>query len=230
MKKKLLILLSVLFVVFLIVAVVFFFLMKNSEPEYEEKEDTTINVEHIAEQIEFLKLNSFDEIKEYSNDAQFYIRESSDELFFGLGELYVDDIPIDVIYRLNDDGTIQRFDGYFSVELKKSNTDELSTLILYFNHIVMDIFGIEYLEHSIYDADGSSMDVYSDGVYEKMLQGNAKYTLSVIDANNTYWRVSAVISDEKTVNFEFFRCFDLDTYNDDSPNIDLRADPEFGEE
>ena len=63
-------------------------------------------------------------------------------------------------------------------------------------------------------------------IQTNLLEGNAKYSVSVIDEDNTYWYISAVVTDEKQIDFKFFRCFDPNAYVDDTLNIDLRIEVE----
>lgn len=229
MKKKLLIFSTIAFFVFLIVATIFFFLMKNAEPDNSGEDPADYNVGHIVEKIEFLNFITYDEIKQYADDYPIYIQTSSDENMFAIGELYVEDNPVTLFYQLNDDKTINRFDGKYSIELKKSDKEHVWDLVSTFNRIIVENFIVGNFDHDLFDQDGSPIDAYSEESYELMLNGKAKYNLSIIDRNETYWNISAMVVDKKYVEFEFFRCFDLSVYNDDSPNIDLRVPEETGE-
>lgn len=219
---------SILFVVFLVVAILFFFLMKNSEANKEKNDPAEYDASQIIGKIDFLKLNTYDEIKKYA-DENLYIRESSDETLFAIGELYIEEFPVELFYSLNEDNSISRFDGYYSYELKDSTSDAVWDVIAYFDHVIVEYFNVEYFEHSIFDENGVPIDAYDENSYELMLNGKAKYNLSIIDESNTYWNISAVVTDKEQIEFEFFRCFDLSVYNDDSPNIDLRELEETGE-
>ncbi len=233
MKKKLLTIFLILFVVFLIIAVVFFFLMKKGDPnEKGTSVSTELDIEQVLEKIEFLKLNSVEEIKQYTKDSQIYIQESDNELFFGIGELYVENVPIMMSYQLNPDKTIKRFDGSFSVDLKTGSADEVWQFINYVNETISLFYGLEYMNYSIYDKDGAPMEILMGEVQEQLLNGEAKYSFSMIDGHNTYIYASAQVADKKTINFKFFRCYDLEMYNDSNPNVDLRnteAEDETGE-
>lgn len=229
MKKKILFASIILFVVFLIITILFFFLVKNSEANKEKNDPAEYDVSQIIGKIDFLKLNTYDEIKKYA-DENLYIRESSDETLFAIGELYIEESPVELFYSLNEDNSISRFDGYYSYELKDSSSDALWDVIAYFDHVIVEYFNVEYFEHSIFDENGAPIDAYDENSCELMLNGKAKYNLSIIDESNTYWNISVVVTDKKQIEFEFFRCFDLSVYDDDSPNIDLRVKEETGED
>lgn len=228
MKKKMLFASVTLFFIFLIVAILFFFLMKNSEVNKEKNDPAEYDASQIIEKIDFLKLNTYDEIKKYT-DENHYIRETSDATIFAIGELYIEESPVELFYSLNEDNSLNRFDGYYTYELKDSSSDAVWDVIAYFDHVIVEYFNVEYFEHSIFNENGAPIDTYDDNSYELMLNGKAKYNLSIIDESNTYWNISAVVTDKKQIEFEFFRCFDLSVYGDDSPNIDMRELEETGE-
>lgn len=229
MKKNILKISMLLFMVFLLVAIVFFFLMRNSDPNNQKTDPEEYDVRQVVEKIKFLRLNSYDEIKAYADEYPIYIQTSDDDSLFAIGELYIEDSPVTLFYKLNADKSIDRFDGKYIYTLEKESKDAVWDVISYFNHVIVEYFGTEYFDHSIYDEDGAPIDVYDENSYELMFNGKAKYSLSVIDESNTYWHISTVVKEKKQIEFEFFRCFDLSVYNDDSPNIDLRELEETGE-
>ena len=229
MKKNILKISIILFVVFLLVAIIFFFLMRNSDPNNQEIDPEEYDVSQVVDKVEFLKLNSYDEIKAYADEYPIYIQASDDDLLFAIGELYVEDAPVTLFYKLNDDKSINRFDGKYTYMLEQKSNDEVWDIVSYFNHVVVEYFDTEHFEHSIYDEEGAPVDAYDENSYELMLNGKAKYNLSILDESNTYWNISAVVTDKKQIEFEFFRCFDSSVYDDDSPNIDLRELEETGE-
>lgn len=229
MKKKLLIISTIAIFVILIVATIFFFLSKNAKTNNANENTEDYNVGHIVEKIEFLNFITYDEIKQYAENYPIYIQTSSDKNMFAIGELYIEDNPVTLFYQLNDDNTINRFDGKYSIELEKSDKDHVWNLVSLFNRIVVEHFIVGTFEYDMFDQDGAPIDAYAEESYELMLNGKARYNLSIIDRNETYWNISAVVVDKKYVEFDFFRCFDLSTYNDNSPNIDLRVSEEIGE-
>lgn len=228
MKKKILTISIILTIIFLIVAVVFFFLMKESEPINEEDGyvyDTSI----VIDNIKFLKFNDYDAIKQYANDYPIYIQTSDEQTIFSIGELYIKENPVTLIYKLNSDGSINRFDGSYSMKLDDKSASALQRFFGLFDAIVSDYFYVERFEHDIYDENGAPIDSNSEESYELMLSGRATYGLSVMDEDGTYWYIAASVADKEQINFEFLRCFDLSVYNDDSPNIDMREFEETGE-
>lgn len=230
MKRKVLRILIVLTILLFLVATAFFFLMKNAEPSKQEgKPEEEYNVDEIVEKIEFLKLNTYDEIKKYADEYPIYIQASDDKAVFAIGELYIEDIPVKLFYNLNEDGTINRFDGYYSVKVVDKSADELERIIACFNSVVGDYFGVGTFVYDIYDESGMPISSFDEQIYEEMFAGKATYGLSIVDKDNTYWYITAAVSDGQQVNFEFFRCFDLSVYSDETPNIDLRVKDEIGE-
>ena len=231
MKKKILIITSVICLISLVVATVFFFLMKGEENS--GNENSSLDAEEydlvpIVESIEFLKLNSCDEVKKYAKENH-YIRKTSDESLFAIGELYIKDFPVDLFYSLNKDNTLNRFDGNYSLKLEASTADEVSYIVSNFNTVVAMLFGVDDFTSDFYDENGMPLNDFSEEIYQKMLEGKVKLGLSVIDESNTYWRSSVKVTNKEYVNFEFFRCFDSSVYNDASPNIDLRVKEKTGE-
>ena len=229
MKRKLLIVSTIVLLVCFIVAATVVFLMKNNVTNNGNEDPEDYEVSHIVEKIEFLNFTTYDQIKRYADEYPIYIQTSSDENMFAIGELYIEDNPVSVFYQLNDDKSINRFDGKYSIELKNSDKQCVWDLVSTFNRIVVEHFIVGYFEHNMFNQDGAPIDAYSEESYELMLNGNAKYNLTVIDSNETYWSISAVVVDKKYVEFEFFRCFDLSVYDDDSPNIDMRVFEAVGE-
>ena len=228
MKKKILTISIILTIIFLIVAVVFFFLMKDSKPENEDDGyvyDTSV----VIDEIKFLKLNDYDEIKKYADEYPIYIQESDDPSIFAVGELYIKESPVTLIYNINSDGSINRFDGSYSMELSDKSASGLQHTFGLFDAIVSDYFYVERFEHDIYDENGAPIASNSVESYELMLVGKATYGLSIIDEDGAYWYIKASVKEKNQINFEFFRCFDLSVYNDDSPNIDMRELEETGE-
>lgn len=228
MKKKILTISIILTIIFLIVAVVFYFLMKDSKPVNEDDGyvyDTSI----IIDDIKFLKFNNYDAIKQYAEEYPIYIQESDDPTIFSIGELYIKENPVTLIYNLNSDGSINRFDGSYSMELSDKSASGLQHTLGLFDAIISDYFYVERFEHDIYDENGAPIDPNSEESYELMLNGKATYGLSVIDEDNTYWYITASVMENKKISFNFFRCFDLSIYNDDSPNINMRELEETGE-
>ncbi len=221
MKKKILIVFGI--AILILICVLLFFLFKSNlvVENYEEQEG--YDVSHIVEDIEFMKLDTYDELKTYADEYPIYIQTSDDDTIFGVGELYIEESPVRLIYSLNEDGSINRFDGEYSVKLKKSSGERVQTVVAAFECIVQQFFGLDYFEHSIYDENGMKIDSHDSDVYENLLQGKAAYSLSVVDYDGTYWYARAVVEDEKTFKFNFFRCFDMSEYDYSSPDVDLRV-------
>lgn len=227
MKKNILTISIILATIFSLVSVIFFFLMKNSEPndsvsesveEGEFRYDTSI----VIDKIKFLKFNDYDAIKQYADDYPIFIQESNEKTIFSVGELYIKEKPAKLIYKLNSDGSINRFDGSYSMELADKSVTGLQDTFWLFSAIVCDYFYVEQFEHDFYDENGAPIYTDSEESYELMFNGKATYGLSVIDLDGTYWYITASVSDKKQIDFEFLRCFDLTVYNDYSPNIDMR--------
>lgn len=229
MKKKILIISIILTLFFMIVATVFFFLMKNTEPSNSKSNPDEYDTSQVVEELDFLKLNTYDEIKQYADEYPIYIQSSDDNTMFGIGELYIEDRPVTLFYQLNENGSINRFDGSYSYELKETFAEDVSYTIKCFNNIISDFFLVENFGHAFYGENGAPITSFNEKIYDEVLEGKATYGLSIIDESNTYWYVTATVVDKKCMNFEFFRCFDLSTYNDDSPNLDLRIKDETGE-
>lgn len=230
MKKKLLIISTSLALCFLVVAVVAFFLMKSADTvDMKKGQEEEYDVSQIVDKIKFLKLNTYEEIEKYADEYPVYIQTSESALLFAIGELYIEDAPVELIYQLNEDGTLKRFDGKYSYKLAKSSADEVERIIGYFNSVIAKHFSVEMFGHVFYDESGAPISSIDEQIYSDMLEGKAKYGLSAIDESNTYWYITITAKDKKTLVFEFFRCFDLSMYNDDAPNIDLRAEDESGE-
>ncbi|MBQ2943214.1 MAG: hypothetical protein IJD93_00745 [Ruminococcus sp.] len=221
MKKKILIISSVALLI--LICVLLFFLIKGNPfiKVYEEPEE--YDVSHIVEDIEFMKISTYDDLKSYADEYPIYIQTSDDDTIFGVGELYIEEVPVRLIYSLNEDGSINRFDGEYSVKLEKSSTENVQNIVSTFECIIQQFFALDYFEHSIYDENGMKTDSYGEDVFEKLLQGKSSYSLTVVDYEGTYWSVTAVVEDKKTMKFDFFRCFDLSLYGDDDPDVDLRV-------
>ena len=228
MKRKILTISIILTIILLIMAVVCYFLIKDSDP-LNEDEGYVYDTSLIIDDIKFLKLNDYDAIKQYADEYPIYIQESDDPTIFAIGELYIKDNQVTIIYTLNLDGSINRFDGSYSMDLSDKSSSELQNTIGLFDSVVSDYFYVDRFEHNIYDGNGAPIDSNSEESYELMLNGKATYGLSVFDEDDTYWYITASVEDKKQINFEFFRCFDLSVYNDDSPNIDMREIEETGE-
>lgn len=235
MKKKILIITSVLFVISLIVAVVFFFLMKGAQPDdqnndTEQTETEEYNVSHIVEKLKFLKFNTYDKIKEYADEYPVYIQTSDDDdTLFAIGELYIEDSPVTLFYSLNEDGSLKHFNGSCLMELSDKTPLGLQKFFGLVTIVVSDYFYVERFDHDIYDENSMPIDPDAEESYELMFDGKATFGISVIDEHNTYWYISASVTDEKQINFEFFRSFDTSAYSEDQPNIDLRITEETGE-
>lgn len=233
MKKKMLKFSVILTIVLFAITTVFFFLMKNADKgvNSEVQTDTKVvseeyDVSQIVEKIEFLKLNTYDEIKKYDENSQIYIQTSDDKTLFAIGELYVEDIPVKVFYRLNSDGSINRIDGSYSLKISSKSAAEVQEKFLIFNDLFSEFFGVTTFNHDFYDENGGKIYSFDDHIYEDLLNGEVYYGLSVIDKENTYWYISADITNQEQINLEFLRCFDLREYNDYSPDIDLRTSEE----
>lgn len=228
MKKTILTISIILTIFFLIVAGVFFFLMKESEP-IDEEDGYIYDTSIVIDSIKFLKFSDYDSIKQYADDYPIYIQESDEQTVFSIGELFINDRPVTLIYKLNSDGSINRFDGAYSMKLDDKSALGLQQTFGLFDAIVSDYFYVERFEHDIYGENGALIDSNSEESYDLMLNGKATYGLSVVDEDSTYWYITASVTDGKQINFDFLRCFDLNVYNDDSPNIDLRPVVETGE-
>lgn len=234
MKKKVFTVSVILFLVFLIIATIFFFLMKNAQPsntgESQQEMTEVYDVTPVAKSLEFLKLNSYEEIEKYAEESPIYIQKSDDVTLFGIGELYIDESPVKVIYSLNEDGSLFRFDGYYTATLNNAESDELWEKLICIDELLMEYFQVGHFDHSVFLEDGMSAEYTDKDLDEELINGKAKYVVSVIDENNTYWHISAVVTEKKQLDIEFFRCFDENFYSDDSPNIDLRVETESGVE
>lgn len=231
MKRKILRVTSALCVVFLIIAVVFFFLMKSAEPKNNTEEEWEgYDVSHIIENIGFLKFNTYDEIEKYAEEYPIYIQASDDNTLFGIGELYIEEVPVKLFYSLNEDGSLFRFDGYYTSELEKSDVNSVWNKLGYLDYLLLEYFDVEYFDRSIYDENGMPIDPNTDESVELLFEGKAKYSVTVVDEQGTYWSICALVTDKKQMDIEFFRCFDSELYDDSSLNIDLRVEDESGVE
>lgn len=229
MKKKFLTISIILTVFFLLVAIVFFFLMKNSEETDTASNPDEYDVSQVVDKINFLKLNTYDELKAYADEFPIYIQPSDDKTLFAIGELYIEESPVQLFYKLNEDGSMKRFDGYYSLKLEDASADKVDYVIKCFNNVLSTFFIVEQFGHAFYGEDGAPILYFDEQIYADMLEGKATYGLSVIDKDETYWYITAEVRDKEYVDFEFFRCFDLSTYNDNSPYLDLRITDETGE-
>lgn len=236
MKKRVLKISIILTMFFLLVCIVFFFLMKNTEksnmnenPVNNTEDSLEYDVSQTVENIKFLKLNTYDELKKYADEYPIYIQTSDDKTLFAIGELYIEDAPVKVFYKLNDDGTLNRFDGVYSFDLSSKSVGNVNKFIGALNNVISELFEVDKFSHSVYDETGVPLQYFDDQIYTKIHEGTATYALSIIDKDSTYWCITAKTINKEQINLEFFRCFDLDVYNDDSPNIDLRSDNETGE-
>ena len=229
MKKKVLKISIILTVVFFLVAAVAFFLMRNAapaEPAQEAEEDV---IGPIVERIEFLKLNTYKELKAYADEYPIFIQESDDKNLFGVGEVYIADQPVKLFYQTNADGSLNRFDGYYTVPLADSSVESLYPVIETLNGVISTYFDVEYLVVDFYNEQGAPIPNYDDSVYEQMMAGKATYGLSVMDEENAYWYITAKVTNGAQVDVEFFRCFDATQYTVGDPNVDLRPLNETGE-
>lgn len=229
MKKKILIVVSIMFVFFLIIAIVLPFFLRNKASNNQDVTQDEYDVGQVVEEIQFLTFNTYDEIEAHFEKKSIHFQVSDNKLLVIMDELYIKDTPTTIFCSLNDDKSIKRFDGKCSYTLETSSADAVWDTLSYLNYVIVKYFDVEYFEHSLYDEQGAPIDANDENSYELMLNGKGKYNLSIIDESNTYWNISAVVTDKKQIEFDFFRCFDLSTYNDNSPNIDLRVSEEIGE-
>ena len=223
MKKRILTISIILTVIFLIIATVFFFLTKNAGENNSENQVEEYNASESVEKLEFLKLNSFNEVKKYADESPIHILNSDDKNLFGIGELYIEDFPVTLFYSLNDDGTISRIDGTCFITKDNLSEEYVGGALHRVNRIVSGFFNIENVFFTAYDENGAEMENYTVQTYEQLINGKARYRLTVIDESNTYWSILIKVTDKKQIEIEFFRCFDLSVYSDDSPNLDLRS-------
>lgn len=227
MKKRFLTFTIILIVIFLIVASAIFFIRKYKCND--EKIEHIYDTSTVIDKISFLKFNEYDAIKKYADNSSICIGKSNYETFFSIDELYINENPVMLVYMLNSDGTLNRFDGSYSLKTKDKSVVELEEFFWHFDTIIENYFNVEMFEHCIYNEDGAQIDSNAYESYKLLLNGKARYGLSVIDKANTYWYIDASVSNKEQIDFNFFRCFDLSFYNDDSPNIDLRELEEIGE-
>lgn len=228
MKKKVFWICLSLFIIFLIIAIVFFFLMKNADPGNLAEEQAEYDYSQIVEEIEFLKLSTYQKFTDYTKENPLFIRNSDNKLFFGVGELYIEGNSLNLYYTLNEDGSFKRIDGIYSYDLKKNPEQTVENLVWMFDCVVAEMFSVDAFQHNLYDETRMPLEL-SDASYQLLDQGKAMYALSIIDEHNTYWHVTAKLNEEKQVDFEFSRCFDLSIYNNVIPDIDLRTHGESEE-
>ena len=62
----------------------------------ENTEETGYDSSKVVETLKFLRLNTFEELKLYSDQHPVYLQTSDDENFFSLGEVYVEEKPVAV--------------------------------------------------------------------------------------------------------------------------------------
>lgn len=230
MKKVLIICLS-LFFVFLIIATVSFSLMKENAPiGGSTSSSSDFDASRFAEEnLKLLTLNSYDDIKRYADEYPVYIQQSNDEKLFAIGEFYVKEEQVALFYRLNEDGTLNRFDGKYTYKLTSSEYEEVWNIVSLFDDIVSELLSVEHFMHSMYGENGAAIDPYDEFSYKLMLEGKSAYGLTVIDDKGTYWCTNAKVTNGAQIDFEFFRCFDSTVYDDASPNIDMREQEEAEE-
>ena len=192
----------------------------SSEIVAEIDEDKFSNA---AEKLEFLKLNNFSDVKNYANESEIYIMNSDAEGVYGIGELYIENIPIYVSYTLNNEDEINKFSGMFSVELEEKNIDD----VLYFvNKTISFLFDLQEFEYDVFSKDGFQMNIYDEETSSELLNGNATYFVSLYDEYDTYWKITATVSKEKVFEFSFMRNYYLGDSADGYPTLDLRGQNE----
>ena len=232
MKKALKITVG-LFFVFTIISASAFFMMKRSTTEknnsstdsaessseiiVENEEDKFSNA---AEKLKFFKLNKFSDVKKYANESEIYIMNSDAEGIYGIGELYVENIPIYMNYMLNDEDEINKFSGIFSVELKEN---DINDVIYFANKMILLLFDLPEFEHNVFSKDGFLLNIYDEETTNELLNGNATYFVSIYDEYDTYWKITATVSKEKVFKFSFMRNYYLGDFVDNYPTIDLRG-------
>ncbi len=237
--NKLLKIFIVLFLLFSIVSALAFLLMKKSKENNEtsvessevvsntseiEQGDYTEEHKNAAEKLKFLKLDDFDAVRKYADESEIYIMNSDSEITFGIGELYIKEIPVFITYMLNDESSINLLSGTFSVELNNNDLESLRDIIYYIDRVIFYLFGEVEFEHSIFSSSGYLIDCYSDESYTELLNGEATYHVSVIDEKETYWKIKGSVTEQKNVVFSFLRSYDFRKYEDNSPNMDLRKE------
>lgn len=230
MKKKVLKISIIMTVVFFLIATVAFFLMKSAtptDPPAEQEEEDVISP--IVESIEFLKLNTYKELKAYADEYPIFIQESDDKMLFGVGELYIADQPVKLFYQTNEDGSLNRFDGYYTAPLPDKSVENVQSVIETLNGVIAQFFEVDFLAVDFYNEQGAPMPNFDESVYGQMLDGKATFGLTVMDEHYTYWYITAKVTDGQQVDVEFFRCFDATQYNVGEPNVDLRPLNETGE-
>ena len=88
--------------------------------------------------LRILNLNTYDELKKYADEYPIYIQTSDDKTLFAIGELYIEDAPVKVFYKLNEDGTLNRFDGVYSFDLSLKSVGNVNKFIGALNNVISE--------------------------------------------------------------------------------------------
>ena len=163
MKKIIIIVLLCLVIVLVTLGFIFSKMANNAEVDNTASYDeASYDVTEVVESLKFLKFNTYEEIKAYAEDYPVYIQTSDDDTVFGIGELYIEGNPVELFYTMNEDGSLYRFDGYYSIEIDKSVLNDVWNKISYTDNILLSLFNVQHFNHSIYDEQGLSIDGYTD--------------------------------------------------------------------
>lgn len=174
--------------------------------------------------VELINVLSKDELGNYvkENELKFQI---NDDVYKSLDGITVGGYKMSIYYSLNQDGKVMQVNGKF--DFKPKGEKEVVAL----QHELVEIrtlFGKAIkgnLDHySIYASDGYPLEVTEDESYQAILKGEAVFSLTVRDADGTFWEIRGEKADEGKVQIEWFHSLDVETYKDLTVDVTLQQE------
>ncbi len=207
MKKTLIIIIAVVLVILIavsgIIAGIFLFGGKE-EPETTPTNDAGLT------HMELLKLDTFSQLEAYVQQNDLVMQTSDDPGLTSIGGVPVAGHYMTLYFQADENGDIYRVDGIYDYQLENRELSTLKTELKKISDAIDQFFEVEEsIGYTIYAADGYEIDSASDESFQKIIDGQASYSLFNIDTDESYWAADITVDEADRLSISFFHSNDF---------------------
>ncbi len=212
---------SIILAIGVIVGAVFLILHLTGDKLSEEAQEipATVNTAHF----DLLRSATLTQVKEYTEAQGLTAIISDDGKMAIVEEVGIVDNQFMLVFYTSESDELIRTEGMCSITA--ATLEDLNYSLSIAATAVGRFFELEYEPYfAVYGLDGEMLDESVEDPVTELFNGNAKYVLSAIDRDETYWYLTIKKAEDNTFSLEFFHSFEKGVYENGSEAINL-AEP-----
>ena len=172
--------------------------------------------------LSLLKISNMDGLENYAAANEMTLQSAEDASLTCIGNIPLLGQRLTLYFQAGEDGNLTRTDGMMSIALSEKTESCLKMVfseICYGAALLFNISGD--FTYSIYSNEGYALDAAAEESFQQILAGQAKFGLSAVDYDGTYWNATACLDENAVLQLSFFHSFDAGLYETGVENIML---------